>query len=94
MPVGIERTLKIFKEALDRNYVHIKFTGTQGGTELGVRLTGACVICGRLTLKQVSAQYTIAGSLTLDYVKARCIADLDLKTVERTSHLEKVGVQS
>src|SRR5262249_54588801 len=33
-----EKTVKLFKEAIDRNYVHIKFTKTKGGTELGVRL--------------------------------------------------------
>ena len=29
-----EKTVKLFKEAIDRNYVHIKFTNTRGGTEL------------------------------------------------------------
>src|ERR1041385_7392165 len=33
-----ERTTRLFKEAVDRNYVHIKFTQTKGGTELGFRL--------------------------------------------------------
>jgi uncharacterized protein YbdZ (MbtH family) len=33
-----ERTVAIFKEAIDRNHVHVKFTGTHGGPELGVRL--------------------------------------------------------
>jgi uncharacterized protein YbdZ (MbtH family) len=31
-----EKTVKLFKEALDRNYVRVKFTKTRGGTELGV----------------------------------------------------------
>ena len=33
-----EKTTKAFKERLDLGYVHIKFTETKGGTELGVRL--------------------------------------------------------
>jgi len=33
-----EKTVKLFKDAMDRSYVHIKFTKTRGGTELGVRL--------------------------------------------------------
>jgi hypothetical protein len=33
-----EKTVKLFKEAIDHNYVHVKFTKTRGGTELGVRL--------------------------------------------------------
>jgi uncharacterized protein YbdZ (MbtH family) len=27
-----EKTVKLFKDAIDRNYVHIKFTQTRGGT--------------------------------------------------------------
>lgn len=33
-----EKSLKLFKEAIDRNFVQIKFTDTQGAAELGVRL--------------------------------------------------------
>lgn len=33
-----ERTFKILQECIDRGYVHIKFSDTKGGTELGVRL--------------------------------------------------------
>ena len=33
-----EKTMQLFKEAIDRNYVHIKFTQTRGGTELGFHL--------------------------------------------------------
>ena len=33
-----EKTVKLFKEAVDREYVHVKFTDTRGGTELGFPL--------------------------------------------------------
>ena len=33
-----EKTVQIFKERIDMGHVHIKFTDTKGGTELGVRL--------------------------------------------------------
>jgi hypothetical protein len=33
-----DRTVSLFKEAIDRGYVHITFSATQGKTELGVRL--------------------------------------------------------
>jgi len=33
-----KRTVQALKERIDMGYVHIKFTGTRGGTELGVRL--------------------------------------------------------
>jgi hypothetical protein len=31
-----ERTVEALKDALDRGYVHIRFTQTRGGTELGI----------------------------------------------------------
>ena len=36
-----ERTFKLFKEAIDRDYVHVKFTQTKGGTEMGFPLDRA-----------------------------------------------------
>jgi len=85
-----ERTIKFFKEAIDRNYVHIRFTQTKGGTELGMRLdrdscdfSGADFENGRGTVHLV-------GGLTLDYVKVRCVADIDLATLEGSGHLVKV----
>ena len=33
----------------------------------------------------------LEGALTLDYVKVRCIADINLKTLEGTGRLEKVA---
>src|SRR5262252_4793283 len=33
-----EKTVQALKERIDLGYVHIKFTETKGGTELGVRL--------------------------------------------------------
>jgi hypothetical protein len=30
-----DKTVKLFKEAIDRDYVHVKFTQTKGGTEIG-----------------------------------------------------------
>ena len=33
-----EKSVDAFKDRIEQGYVHIKFTGTRGGTELGVRL--------------------------------------------------------
>src|SRR5205085_853209 len=33
-----EKSAKLLKEAIDRDYVHVKFTATRGGTEPGGRL--------------------------------------------------------
>jgi uncharacterized protein YbdZ (MbtH family) len=85
-----EKTVKLFKEAIDRNYVHIKFTKTRGGTELGVRLDRETCDFSRTDFDQGSGTVHLEGNLTLDYVKVRCIAEIDLATLDGTGHLEKV----
>jgi len=85
-----EKTVKLFKEAIDRNYAHIKFTKTRGGTELGVRLDREACDFSQADFNQRSGTVHVEGNLTLDYVKVRCIADIDLTTLEGKGHLEKV----
>ncbi len=84
-----EKTVKLFKEAIDRNYVHIKFTSTRGGTELGVRLDQDVCDLSQANFENSTGTVHIEGRLTLDYVKVKCIADIDLKTLEGKGHLEK-----
>ena len=85
-----ERTIKALRECVDRGYVHIKFTNTRGGTELGVRLDKALTRCQPEDLERGTGTVTFVGGLTLDYVKVRCVADIDLATLAGTSHLERV----
>lgn len=82
------RTTDALKECVERGYVHVKFTGTRGGTELTVRLDktdqdGAAVgaNAGRIRL---------VGDLTLNGVKVRCIAESDLATFQGTGRLEPI----
>ena len=84
-----EKTVKLFKEAIDRNYVHVKFTQTRGGTELGVRLDrDACDFSGA-DFENGTGSVHVEGGLTLDYVKVRCVADIDLSTLEGNGYLIK-----
>lgn len=85
-----EKTTKLFKEAIDRDYVHIKFTKTRGGTELGVKLDRDACDFVNADFADGNGSAHLEGNLTLDYVKVRCIADIDLKTLEGTGRLEKV----
>lgn len=89
-----EKTVKLFKDAIDRNYVHIKFTKTRGGTELGVRLDREACDFNQADFDNGGGTVHVEGSLTLDYVKVRCIADIDLATLEGKGHLEKVETQA
>jgi uncharacterized protein YbdZ (MbtH family) len=86
-----DRTVKRFKEAIDRNYVHIKFTDTKGGTELGVSLDRDGCDFKNADFENGTGTVHIEGGLTLDYVKVKCIADIDLASLQGQGHLVKVG---
>jgi len=83
-----EKTSTALKESIDRGYVHIKFTNTKGGTELGVRLDKDALNLNNADFKNQTGEVHLVGNLTLNYVKVRCIADIDLKTLEGKGHLE------
>jgi uncharacterized protein YbdZ (MbtH family) len=85
-----EKTVELFKDAIDRNYVHIKFTKTRGGTELGVKLDRDLCDFSKGDFESGSGAVHLEGGLTLDYVKVKCIADIDLKTLEGKGRLVKV----
>lgn len=75
------------REAIGREYVHVLFTETRGGTELGFpldrersELSGADWDAGTGTVH-------LEGELNLDGVPVRCVADLDLATVQGTGRL-------
>jgi len=85
-----ERTAKLFKEAIDRNYIHIKFTNTKGGTELGFHLDPDKSDFAAADFENGKGSVHIEGLLTLDYVRVRCIADIDLNTLDGKGRLLKV----
>jgi len=89
-----EKTVTRFKEAIDRNYVHVKFTGTRGGTELGVRLDRNSCLFQQADFESGTGTVHIEGELTLDYVPVRCFADIDLKTLEGKGHLARVEAKA
>jgi uncharacterized protein YbdZ (MbtH family) len=89
-----EKTVTALKEAIDRDYVHIKFTATKGGTELGFALAReACDFSGA-DFETGTGSVHIEGGLTLDYARVRCIADIDLSTLKGTGHLVRVEAQA
>jgi uncharacterized protein YbdZ (MbtH family) len=88
-----EKTSQLFKAAIDRDYVHIKFTDTKGGAELGVKLDRSLCDFSGANFESGTGAVHIEGGLTLDYVKVRCIADIDLKSLEGKGHLVKVKAE-
>ena len=84
-----EKTAKLFKEAIDRGFIHIKFTQTKGGTELGFRLDGENSDFTTADFENGNGTVHVEGGLMLDYVKVRCVADVDLSTLEGKGRLVK-----
>ncbi|HEV3041433.1 MAG TPA: MbtH domain protein [Candidatus Angelobacter sp.] len=83
-----QKSIESLKQCVDRNYVLIKFTNTKGGTELGVPLDPAVSDLSSADFSNGSGHAKFAGNLTLDYVKVRCVADIDLQTFTGQGHLE------
>jgi uncharacterized protein YbdZ (MbtH family) len=84
------KSVQALKEGIERGYVHIKFTATRGGTELGVRLDTATCDVSRADFHNQTGTVHLEGGLILDYVKVRCIADIDLATLAGQGHLDIV----
>ena len=83
-----EKTVQALKESIDRGYVHIKFTDTKGGTDLGVKLEQDASNLKEANFAHPQGLVHLVGNLTVNYVKVRCIADIDLETLEGQGHLE------
>jgi hypothetical protein len=83
-----ERTIKEFKDAIERGYVHVKFTDTRGGTELGFRIKEDASDLSRVDFEQKKGVAHLVGDLTLNYVRVRCVADIDVETLAGEGLLE------
>jgi len=86
-----ERTIKLFREMLDREYLLIKFTQTKGGTELGFKLDKERSDLTQADLEAQTGKLRVCGELTLDYVPVRVVADIELPSLEGQGHLEILG---
>jgi hypothetical protein len=77
-----------FKKRIEGiGYVFIKFTGTRGGTDLGVRVDKAATNLQLADFEGATGVAHVEGTLTLNYVPVRCVADIDLATLSGTGHL-------
>src|SRR5215510_11318513 len=64
-----EKKEQALKERIDIGHVHIKFTETKGGTELGVRLDRETTNVSQANFESQAGKVHLEGELTLDYVK-------------------------
>jgi len=85
---GPNPSLDEFKKRVEEmGYVFIKFTGTRGGTDLGVRVDKSATNLSLANFVQGIGTAHVEGTLTLNYVKVRCVTDIDLATLNGTGHL-------
>jgi hypothetical protein len=83
-----EKGPKALEECLKRGYVHVKFTNTNGGTELGVKIDEDTAQLALAAVNGGTVTFHVAGNLWLDYVHVRCVADIDVGTYQGLGHLE------
>lgn len=85
---GPKPSLEEFQRRVeDMGYVFIKFTDTRGGTDLGVRVDRSTTDLSQAYFDQRTGVAHVEGTLTLNYVKVRCIADIHLETLNGTGYL-------
>ena len=83
-----ERTMEALLRQIEVGYIHVRFTETRGGTELGFSLDPVVAERMKTQLARGEGAVQIAGRLTLDYVPVRCVADIDPSTFTGTGQLE------
>jgi len=85
-----DKSVGRLKECINRKYVLVRFTDTKGGTELGFVLDPEATDTSQADFEKGRGSLRLVGSLTLDYVKVRCIADIQLETLGGRGHLEPI----
>jgi len=68
-----------FEEAINRGFVLVKFTGTRGGTELGLKIDKEK---SNVDFTNPSGKIQLVGPLTLNYVLVECVVEIDVQTRE------------
>jgi hypothetical protein len=85
---GPKPSLEDLRRRLDEiGHVSIKFTDTRGGTDLGMAVDRAACDTSAADFDQGSGTLHVEGTLVLNYHPVRCIADIDLATLDGTGHL-------
>jgi hypothetical protein len=72
----------------DHKFVHIKFTDTRGGTELGVPLDIDESSWTAADFERAEGRIRLVGRLKLNYVSVKCVAEIELATLRGPGHLE------
>lgn len=76
------------KQRIEDGYIHVKFTQTEGGTELGINVDLDKTNLGAVDFSKGEGSLHIEGTTNLNYNEVRCISDIDLKTKKGKGYLE------
>ncbi|HXL89913.1 MAG TPA: hypothetical protein VN969_13225 [Streptosporangiaceae bacterium] len=71
----------------EMGYVLVKFTGTRGGTELGFPLDRDVTDLSAADFDNGTGTVHVEGNLILNDDPVRCIAEIDLATLQGTGRL-------
>lgn len=76
------------QQSIEQGHIFITFTDRWGGVELGIRLDEAATDLSNADFGRSTGDAHLEGILPLNYVTVRCVADVDLATLEGEGHLE------
>ena len=82
------------KQRIEDGYIHIKFTQTRGGTELGINVDLNNTNLKELDFNKGEGLLHIEGTTNLNYNAVRCIADIDLATRKGQGCLQVIEEES
>jgi len=83
-----EKTAAVLKARIDLGYIHVRFTDTRGGTELGFKIDPATSDWSDADFERGKGLVRLSGPLKLNYVSVKCVAEIDLSTLTGAGHLE------
>jgi uncharacterized protein YbdZ (MbtH family) len=84
------KSAEAFHKRIQQGHLYIKFTGTQGGTELGIKLNQESTRMEKADFARGVGTVHLEGTLKLNYKNVRCIADVDLATLSGQGHLQVI----
>jgi hypothetical protein len=94
-PVVFEIRTKGIQQIKERlvtlKFVFIKFTNTEGGTELGLHVDNVLTSFDETIFASSAGVIHIVGTCELNYHKVRCIADIELATKKGIGYLEIIS---
>ena len=78
------------KQRIEDGYIHIKFTQTRGGTELGINIDLNSTNLKELNFYKGIGVLHIEGTTNLNYNQVRCVADINLETRKGEGYLQVI----